>query len=101
VDYELAQKAGNTLKALAHPDRLLILELLAKERMCVGDIAEHLGIKQSITSQHLALMKDKGVLKCEKEGAKVYYSINNPNAVRLLECIYQNCKPNLEQRGAV
>jgi ArsR family transcriptional regulator len=89
---ELAERAAWVLKALAHPVRLRIVELLEGSERSVGEIVEALGVKQSITSQQLNMLKDRGVLTCRKEGAKVYYRIANKNVTRLLDCIYNHCE---------
>ena len=91
MDKKVAQHAAEILKAVAHPVRLQIVELLEAKEMCVGDIVTALGVKQAITSQQLNMMKDKGVLNCRRNGTKVYYRIENKNVVRLLHCIYDHC----------
>ena len=92
MDKKLAIHAAEVLKAVAHPLRLQIVEVLEHGALSVGEIAEALGEKQAITSQQLTLMKDKGVLASRREGAKVYYRIENPNVVRVLGCVYNHCK---------
>ena len=92
MEKDLAEHAAEVLKAVAHPVRLQIVELLAAKEMCVGDIAKALGEKQSITSQQLNMMKDKGVLTCRRDGSKVYYQVKNTNIINLLDCIYNHCK---------
>ena len=92
MDKDLARNAAETLKAVAHPLRLRIIELLKKREMCVGDIVRALGEKQAIVSQQLNLMKDKGVLMSRRDGANVYYSIQNKNVTRVLSCIYDHCR---------
>ena len=87
----IAERVAYVLKAVAHPVRLQIIELLEKREMCVGDIVDALGVKQAITSQHLNMMRDKEVLSCRREGAKVYYGIKNKNVLKLLYCIYNSC----------
>ena len=87
---ELAEKVAETLKAVGHPVRLQIVALLEEEEMCVGDIVTALGAKPAITSQQLNMLKDKRVLACRREGAKVFYRIANPNIIKLLHCINAN-----------
>lgn len=91
MDDKVAEHVAEVLKAVAHPVRLQIVELLEKDEKCVGDIAEALGGKQSITSQQLNMMKDKGILSCRRDGAKVYYRIENKSVIKLLHCIYDHC----------
>jgi DNA-binding transcriptional ArsR family regulator len=90
MDEKTAEHVAEVLKAIAHPIRVQIIELLQAEEMCVGDIAETLGGKQAITSQQLNMMKDKGVLGCRRDGTKVYYRIENKNVIKLLHCIYDH-----------
>ncbi len=91
MDKKVAEHVAEVLKAVAHPVRLQIVELLEANEMCVGDIVAAVGGKQAITSQQLNMMKDKGVLNCRRNGTKVYYRIENKNVVRLLHCIYDHC----------
>ncbi len=64
-------------KALAHPARVAILDLLAKRQTCVcGDIVDELPLSQSTVSQHLKELKDAGLITGEIEGAKVCYCID-------------------------
>ena len=92
MNEKMAEHAAEVLKAIAHPIRLQIVELLQAKEMCVGDIAEALGGKQAITSQQLNMMKAKGVLSCRRDGARVYYRIENRSVIKLLDCIYDHCK---------
>jgi len=93
IKEKAAEKVADVLKAIAHPVRLRIIELLEGGEKCVGDIVESVGGKQSITSQQLNMMKDKGVLGCRRDGTKVYYHIANKNVIKLLYCVYDNCEP--------
>jgi DNA-binding transcriptional ArsR family regulator len=86
---------ARTLKTVAHPERLAILELLGDKELSVNEVAEAIGAKQSITSHHLNLMRVHGVLYDRREGVKVFYGIKNKGVNKLLECIYQNCKESV------
>ncbi len=64
-------------KALAHPARVAILNLLAKKQACIcGDIVDELPLSQSTVSQHLKELKEAGLIKGDIEGAKVCYCID-------------------------
>lgn len=70
-------KIAKYCKALAHPARIAILEVLIKKNSCIcGDIVDELPLSQSTVSQHLKELKEAGILKGETEGAKVCYCIN-------------------------
>ncbi len=70
-------KIAKYCKALGHPARVAILEVLIKKESCMcGDIVEELPLSQSTVSQHLKELKEAGLLKGETEGAKVCYCID-------------------------
>ena len=92
MDKKVAEHVAEVMKAVAHPVRLQIIELLEKREMCVGEIVKAVGGKQAITSQQLNMMRDKGVLSSRREGTKVYYKIENRNVIRLLHCVYDHCQ---------
>jgi DNA-binding transcriptional ArsR family regulator len=72
-DNKIAQYA----KALAHPARVAILQLLVKKQACIcGDIVDEIPLSQSTVSQHLKELKEAGLIKGEIEGKKVCYCIN-------------------------
>ena len=92
MDKRVADHVAEVLKAVAHPVRLQIIDLLERKEMCVGDIVKALGGKQAITSQQLNMMKDKGVLECRRDRTKVYYRISNQNVIKLLHCVHNHCR---------
>lgn len=64
-------------KALSHPARVAILNLLIKKQACIcGDIVDELPLSQSTVSQHLKELKEAGLIKGDIEGAKVCYCID-------------------------
>lgn len=68
-------------KTLASSKRLEIINALKDEEKNVTELVDILGIPKANVSQHLAVMRHKGVLKSRKEGVNVYYSISNPKVV--------------------
>jgi len=70
-------KIAKYMKALGHPARIAILEVLIKKQACVcGDIVDELPLSQSTVSQHLKELKAAGLIKGDVEGAKVCYCID-------------------------
>ncbi|MGI8583502.1 MAG: ArsR/SmtB family transcription factor [Chitinophagaceae bacterium] len=70
-------KLAKYSKALAHPARIAILQLLAKKQTCIcGDIVDEIPLSQSTVSQHLKELKEAGLIKGDIEGAKVCYCID-------------------------
>ena len=75
------------LKLLSNPTRLLILCNLIESERCVGDLEKDLNISQSALSQHLSKMRDKGIVKSEKQGQHVFYSISDSNVVDIINVL--------------
>ena len=63
------------IKALAHPARLLIVDKLQEEPLCVGDIRDMVGSDMSTVSKHLLVLKNAGIVQDEKRGMQVFYSL--------------------------
>jgi len=76
--------AARAMKAMAHPLRLKILCVLSDQEVSVQDIVDTVGTSQSNISQHLAILRDKGVLRTRKDANRVYYRIGD---VRILQLI--------------
>ncbi|MEG6616762.1 metalloregulator ArsR/SmtB family transcription factor [Peptococcaceae bacterium 1198_IL3148] len=81
---KLAELKANLFKAISHPTRVRILNLLSDGEHCVCDIFAELNVEQANTSQHLAVMKKQGILQSRKEGLRVIYSIKYPEIIELL-----------------
>jgi len=79
--------AARTLKAVAHPTRLRIPDLLEGGECCVGEITQALGTKNATTSRQLGLMRDRGVLSARRRGNRVYDRIANPDLVEVVQCV--------------
>ena len=75
---EIFQLQAELCKSLADPKRLMIIHELRDGEKSVGELAERLGLKQSNTSQHLALLRNTGIIVPRREGSTVYYSLVNP-----------------------
>lgn len=77
-------RASRSLKAMSHPLRLKILCTLGDKEVSVQDIVEHVGTSQSNISQHLAILRDKGILSSRKDANRVYYRVGDPRTLRLI-----------------
>lgn len=79
------ERASCSLKAMAHPLRLRILCTLGDGEFSVQDIVEQVGTSQSNISQHLAVLRDKGILTCRKDANRVYYRVGDSRTLRLID----------------
>jgi len=77
-------RASRSLKAMSHPLRLKILCTLGDREISVQDIVEHVGTSQSNISQHLAILRDKGILDSRKDANRVYYRVDDTRTLKLI-----------------
>lgn len=82
--------------ALANPARLHILEYLANGSASVNEIAEAVGLKQSMTSQHLSNLLAAGVVVYEKSGNSRLYSLRGPRIAQILELVEEFYEVHLD-----
>jgi len=75
------------IKALAHPSRLMIIDALAKQEMCVCDLQGIVGSDISTVSKHLSVMKNAGIVKDRKAGQQVFYSLRVPCIMQFFGCV--------------
>ena len=68
-------------KFMGNPKRIEILFLLGEGEKCVEELASLMDIRLPNASQHLAIMKDKGIVESNREGTKVYYRLSNPKVL--------------------
>ena len=85
TDEQDIYKASRSLKAMAHPLRLKILCILGgASEVSVQDLVKEVGTSQSNISQHLSMLRDKGILTARKDANKVYYRISDPKILQLI-----------------
>src|SRR5271157_2303287 len=90
---EAAEQASDFLKSLANPVRLRILCLLVQGEAAVGDITERLGARQSLISQHLALLRKDALVRPRRDGQTIYYALADKRAERLIGVLYETFCP--------
>lgn len=78
-------RASRCLKAMSHPLRLKILCVLGDKSISVQEIVDQVGTSQSNISQHLAILRDKGILDFKKDANRVFYYIDDKRVINLIE----------------
>lgn len=81
---EDVERASRSLKAISHPLRLKILCVLGDKEFSVQDIVSCVGTSQSNISQHLAILRDKGVLASRKDANRVFYRVGDTRTLKLI-----------------
>ena len=84
-----ARDAANLLKAMSNECRLLLLCHLAKSgELSVGQLASRIGLSQSALSQHLARLREEGLVATRKEAQTVFYRVGDPKAGQVLDLLH-------------
>lgn len=84
-----ATAAEDLLKSLANANRLMVLCHLVNGERNVGELEQLVGLSQSSLSQHLAKLKEQGIVTSRKEGTTVFYRLRSDQAVRVLELLHR------------
>ncbi|WP_279381365.1 ArsR/SmtB family transcription factor [Candidatus Thiosymbion oneisti] len=84
ADDDDIERASRSLKAMSHPLRLKILCTLGGQEISVQEIVDYVGTSQSNISQHLAILRDKGILASRKDANRVYYRVSDARTLQLV-----------------
>ncbi len=85
------ERCASVLKAIAHPVRIAIIELLEKnEKLSVSEIHEKLDLEQAVASHHLGILKNKGVLVSYRDGKNMLYELKHRQITQIIE-IMERC----------
>jgi ArsR family transcriptional regulator len=86
---EQVEQASRSLKAMSHPLRLKVLCTLGDRELSVQELVDEVGTSQSNISQHLGIMRDKGILKARKNANKVYYRVGDSRTLKLISLMQE------------
>ena len=88
---EQLARVAEVLKAIAHPVRLSVLEFLSEYKtLTVNELKEKTNTEQSLLSNHLIKMKDKGILRSNRSGKNIYYELVDESILKIFSCM-QSC----------
>ncbi|MCK5824735.1 MAG: helix-turn-helix transcriptional regulator [Ichthyobacteriaceae bacterium] len=88
IDVEELQKRADMLKAMAHPTRIAMIEMLYQgKELTVTKIHNSLEIEQAVASNHLGILKSKDIVQCRREGKMVYYSLKVETVHNIIQCM--------------
>lgn len=87
ISPERLDSCAGILKALAHPIRLSIVDALHGTPMNVTHLQALLGLEQAVTSHHLSILRNRGVVQAERNGKHTVYSLNLPQLSKVVACM--------------
>ncbi len=99
VAAELHELHARVCKALADPKRLMIINELDDRELSVSDLCEALGLPQSNVSQHLAILRDRGVVSSRRVGTSVLYSLRGTKVLQAVVLLREFLAEDLAQQG--
>lgn len=80
----ILNRKSDLFKAIGHPSRIRILELLGTEERCVCELIDALELEQSNVSQHLAVLRRENIIESRKQGLQVMYKVRHPEVLTIL-----------------
>ena len=95
---ELYKLHAEMCKVFSNPTRLEILNLLINEGMSVTDLIRKTKLSQANISQHLSIMKSKGIVASDRKGKNIYYKLTNPKIIKAFDIIREILTEKLKSR---
>lgn len=95
---EIYEIHARICQCLANPKRLEVINTLRDKVMPVTEMAEKMGITKANLSQHLAIMREKGILKSRREGTNIYYSLANPKVIQACDIMREVLFEHLKEK---
>jgi ArsR family transcriptional regulator len=98
---EITQLHADICSALADPSRILILYALNEQRLNVSDLATEVGLSQPATSRHLKILRERGLVRPERQGASVEYRLTDTRLIDALDTLRTVLRDRLQYRASL
>lgn len=98
---EINQLHADICSALADPSRILILYILAEQRLNVSDLAEQVGISQPAASRHLKTLRERGLVRAERQGPNVEYQLTDKRLIEALNLLREVLHDRIQYRASL
>jgi DNA-binding transcriptional ArsR family regulator len=86
------------IKAMGHPSRLFIVDVLSRGERCVCELTKMVGADVSTISKHLSILKNAGIVEDEKRGTQVFYTLKVPCVLNFFSCVETVLKSRAKQQ---
>jgi len=86
-------------KIFSNPKRLEIINTLKDRELSAGDLIDKIGLSKANLSQHMSVLRSKGVVLTRREGVNIYYRIANPKIIQACHLMRESCSNNFRRRG--
>ena len=98
---EITQLHADICSALADPSRILILYALHEQRLNVSDLANEVGLSQPAASRHLKILRERGLVRPERQGASVEYRLTDTRLIDALDTLRTVLRDRLQYRASL
>ena len=98
---ELYELHAEICKVFSNPIRLEILNLLRDQKMSVTELINKTKLSQANISQHLSIMKSKGIVTSERKGKNIFYKLSNPRIIKAFDIIREVLAERLEKSNKI
>jgi DNA-binding transcriptional ArsR family regulator len=98
---EITQLHADICSALADPSRILILYALHEQRLNVSDLANEVGLSQPTASRHLKILRERGLVRPERQGASVEYHLTDTRLIDALDTLRAVLRDRLQYRASL
>lgn len=92
------ESRARIIKAMAHPTRLFMVDELGRGERCVADMQQLVQADMSTVSKHLTVLKQSGIVKDDKRGSQVFYSLRCPCVLDFFDCVESVMQTSLQDR---
>lgn len=99
ISAQLHELHARLCKAIADPKRLLIINELRDQELSVSDLCESLSLAQSNVSQHLAVLRERGVVTTRRDGTTIYYRLRSQKVVQAVDLLREFMAEGLTEQG--
>jgi DNA-binding transcriptional ArsR family regulator len=99
LSHEITQLHADICSALADPNRILLLYALSERPYTVNDLADSIGISQPAASRHLKTLKERGLVRANRQGTSVEYSLNDLRLIQALDLLREVLKDRIAYRA--
>ena len=89
------------IKSMAHPTRLMLVDLLSQREHCVCELTDKIGVDISTISKHLSILKHAGIVADDKRGLMVFYRLKAPCVLNFLGCVEKVFQSTAKEHAAL
>jgi ArsR family transcriptional regulator, virulence genes transcriptional regulator len=100
-NHDLFKLKASLCKAFADPNRLIIIDELRHGEKTVGELTQAMNIAQAVTSRHLAILRERGVVTFRRENNNVFYRLSNPRICEACDIVHQVLLEQLEKNKQI